>query len=96
MKPRKIPPFDLLARISETIVDDGDVDNEPLTFGKHKGMTPNEIFYDDPQYLIWLKKTGSPIPSQDLYEEALLEVYEAEENVPVDLKFRSLSNRKRG
>ena len=69
MKPRKIPPFDILARLSE-IIEDGDPDNEPLTFGKHKGMTPNEIFYDDPQYLIWLKKTGSAIPSQELYEEA--------------------------
>ena len=95
-KPRRIPAFNLLDRISETIEDNGDPDNEPLTFGKHRGMTPNEIFYDDPQYLIWLKKTGSPIPSQDLYEEALLEVYRAEENIPVDLKFRSLNDRRRG
>ena len=90
MKPRKIPPFDILARLSE-IIEDGDPDNEPLTFGKHKGMTPNEIFYDDPQYLIWLKKTGSAIPSQELYEEALIEVYKEEENVPVDLKLRSFN-----
>lgn len=95
MKPKKIPPFDLLARISEKIEVD-DPDNEPLNFGKHKGHTPNEIFYDDPQYLIWLKKTGSSIPSQELYEEALLEVYKVDENIPVDLKFRSLSDRRRG
>ena len=95
MKPRKIPPFDLLARISETIETD-DPDNEPLTFGKHRGQTPNEIFYDDPQYLIWLKKTGSSIPSQDLYEEALIEVYKAKENIPVDLKFNSFNERRRG
>lgn len=91
MKPRKIPPFNLLAKISETIVDDPD--NTPLTFGKHAGHTPNEIFYEDPQYLIWLKKTGSTIPSWDLYEEALLEVYKAEENIPIDLKFKSFNQR---
>ena len=95
MKPRKIPPFDLLARISETI-EEVDPDNEPLTFGKHKGHTPNEIFYDDPQYLIWLKKTGSSIPSEDLYEEALLEVYTSEANVPADLKLKSFNERRRG
>ena len=95
MKPRKIPPFDLLARISETI-EEVDPDNEPLTFGKHTGHTPKEIFYDDPQYLIWPKKRGSSIPSEDIYESALLEVYVSQENVPEDLKLKSFNESRRG
>lgn len=87
MKPRKVLPFNLSERISETIVEDNP-DDIPLTFGRYKDMTPNEIIVDDPQYLIWLKKTGSTIPSWDLYEEALLEVYKAEENIPADLKIK--------
>lgn len=30
-----------------------DVDNTPLTFGKHKGLTPNSIAIADPHWLVW-------------------------------------------
>jgi hypothetical protein len=29
------------------------LDDTPLTFGKHKGMTPNDIAVVDPQYIVW-------------------------------------------
>lgn len=31
-----------------------DIDNTPLTFGKYKGDTPDEISEHDPGYIIWM------------------------------------------
>lgn len=32
----------------------GDPDIKPLTFGKYKGYTPEEIAEHDPSYIVWL------------------------------------------
>lgn len=45
-----------------------DIDDRPLTFGKYKGETPNEISRKDPQYLAWIYDNVTPCPvSKDLY-----------------------------
>lgn len=33
-----------------------DLDNKPLTFGKYKGKTPDEISDIDPDYIVWMWK----------------------------------------
>lgn len=33
------------------------LDETPLTFGKYKGMTPNEIAEEDEDYLVWAYET---------------------------------------
>ena len=30
------------------------IDDLPLRFGKHKGKTPNQLFSEDPRYLLWM------------------------------------------
>lgn len=30
------------------------IDDKPLTFGKYKGKTPNELLEEDPGYLVWM------------------------------------------
>jgi len=30
------------------------LDDTPLTFGKHKGETPNDIAVVNPQYVVWM------------------------------------------
>jgi len=33
------------------------IDETPLTFGKYRDETPNDIAEEDPQYLVWLYDT---------------------------------------
>ena len=35
----------------ETIVD---IDEQPLTFGKYQGITPEQMAEKDPEYILWL------------------------------------------
>ena len=46
-----------------------DIDDMPLTFGKYKGETPNEIAEHDDQYICWLyENITNPRPvSRRLY-----------------------------
>ena len=34
-----------------------DIDKTPLRFGKHKALTPEQVYEIDPGYLIWLWDT---------------------------------------
>ena len=49
-------------------------DSEPFEFGKHKGLTPNQIAEEDPGWLVWAYENikqkrayGFPICSRTLY-----------------------------
>lgn len=45
-------------------------DDEPLTFGKYKGKTPNEVAGIDPSYLVWLvQNVDDGLVSDELYSE---------------------------
>ena len=37
-----------------------DLDHTPLTFGKYKGQTPDEISEHDPSYVVWLYNNIKP------------------------------------
>lgn len=37
-----------------------DIDDIPLTFGKHEGLTPNQIANEDTQYIIWMYEHVKP------------------------------------
>ena len=48
-----------------------DPDNTPLTFGKHRGLTPWELYQNDPDYLVWAwENVGPHVCSRELYELA--------------------------
>ena len=48
-----------------------DPDNTPLSFGKHKGLTPWELYQNDPDYLVWAwESVGPHVCSRELYELA--------------------------
>jgi len=52
-----------------------DIDSKPLTFGKRKGDTPEEIAQDDPSYIVWLYENVDPSPcSEELYEQCIDDV----------------------
>lgn len=36
------------------------LDKTPLTFGKYKGLIPDEISEFDPGYIVWLHRTVKP------------------------------------
>ncbi len=46
------------------------LDKTPLTFGKYRGKTPDEISEIDPSYIVWMCKSikDRPTCSQFLYE----------------------------
>jgi len=47
-----------------------DIDDTPLKFGKHAGLTPNEVAEKDPSYIVWMyDEFDEPPCSEDLYEE---------------------------
>lgn len=46
-----------------------DIDNIPLSFGKHKGKTPAELAGSHAGYVVWLFENVTPCPvSKDLYD----------------------------
>ena len=48
-----------------------DIDDMPLSFGKYKGKTPNEILELDAGYLIWAyDNIEQVIMSDDLHDQA--------------------------
>jgi len=52
-----------------------DIDDTPLTFGKHSGSTPNDLMEQkEYSYLVWLyENMDEPPISEELYEEADIE-----------------------
>lgn len=48
-----------------------DLDHTPLTFGKYRGKTPNDVSESDPRYIVWLYETvkDRDTCSQLLYKE---------------------------
>jgi uncharacterized protein (DUF3820 family) len=42
-------------------------DDTPISFGKYKGMTPNDLSEIDPKYIIWMYENFSGSCSKDLY-----------------------------
>lgn len=54
---------------------DRQLDDQKLTFGKHKFRTPNEIAEDDPSYIVWLYDSVKPrVVSKSLAVACELEV----------------------
>lgn len=45
--------------------DDIAMDKTPLTFGKYRGQTPDEISEYDPGYIVWMHKTVKPQKCSD-------------------------------
>lgn len=46
-----------------------DIDNIALSFGKYKGQTPNEIGNTDPGYIVWLyENLENKVCSNELYK----------------------------
>jgi len=63
-----------------------DPDNTPLTFGKHRGLTPWELYQNDPDYLVWAWEIVGPhVCSRDLYELAQEAVGEGDDPIWLDL-----------
>lgn len=57
-----------------------DLDDQPLTFGKYKGQTPNEVGDHDPAYMMWAFENITPVPcSKDLYTACELLVQDLSE-----------------
>lgn len=55
-------------------------DERPLTFGKYKGESPNEIAKHDPEYLTWIYENVEERPvSTELYEACQLDIAENNE-----------------
>ena len=56
------------------------LDKTPLTFGKYKGMTPDEVSEQDPSYVVWMYETIKPKKcSYFLYESCLRDLKPDEE-----------------
>ena len=56
------------------------LDKTPLTFGKYKGMTPDEVSEQDPSYVVWMYETIKPKKcSSFLYESCMRDLKPDEE-----------------
>lgn len=42
---------------------DIDLDHTPLTFGRYRGQTPDEVSEHDPKYLVWMYDTVKNRPT---------------------------------
>jgi hypothetical protein len=63
-------------------------DKTPLTFGKYKGKTPDEIGDYDPSYVVWMYANVKPAPcSKELAEDCEQAVREYEEDRADDLLY---------
>lgn len=61
-------------------------DDTPLTFGMHKGSTPNEIAKHSASYIVWLHENTQRKVSKELYEECCESVTDADDEY-VDYDF---------
>lgn len=56
------------------------LDKTLLTFGKYRGMTPDEVSEHDPSYVVWMYETVKPKKcSYFLYESCLRDLKPDEE-----------------
>jgi hypothetical protein len=56
------------------------LDATPLTFGKYKGKTPDQVCEGDPSYIVWMYENVDPKPcSKDLYEACMIDMSEQED-----------------
>lgn len=53
-------PTPILLSRSAQMATVNDIDDLPLTFGKYKGKTPQEVAEIDPGYIIWMHRTIFP------------------------------------
>lgn len=55
-----------------------DLDHTPLTFGKHKGLTPDQVSEDDPGWLVWAYENvkNRDVCSKTLYDTCRREAYQ--------------------
>jgi uncharacterized protein (DUF3820 family) len=54
-----------------------DIDQLPLTFGKYKGKTPDEVGDIDPSYVVWMYENVKPTPcTKELAESCEWDVRE--------------------
>lgn len=40
-----------------------DLDHTPLTFGRYKGRTPDQVAEEDPAYIVWMFKKVTTLPT---------------------------------
>ena len=56
------------------------LDKTLLTFGKYRGMTPDEVSEHDPSYVVWMYETIKPKKcSSFLYESSMRDLKPDEE-----------------
>lgn len=64
------------------------LDETPLTFGKYKGKTPDEISDLDPSYIVWMYDTIKPhLCSEAMYKYCKRELKEYEQEKEDDRNF---------
>ena len=57
------------------------LDHSRLTFGKYKGLTPDEVSEDDPSYIKWMYENIKPKKcSQWLYEVCVNQMAEDDDD----------------
>lgn len=65
-----------------------DIDEVPLSFGKYKGRTPDEVGDYDPAYVAWMFANVKPPPcSKELADTCKQDVREYEEEKAEDLHY---------
>lgn len=74
-----------------------DLDDMPFKFGKHTGLTANEIAEIDPQYIVWAHRTVSGAPISDVLaqsceQETRDQDEDSSDHVEVDTFMRNLNN----
>jgi hypothetical protein len=63
-------------------------DETPITFGKYKGKTPDEIGDYDPSYVVWMYANVKPVPcSKELAKTCEQDIREYEEDKADDLLY---------
>lgn len=78
--------------LNKDLIDrNADRDNTPLTFGMHKGKTPNKIAEDHPGYIVWLYEAivEQSFVSKALYDSCKqqVEANEPDEDINHDEAF---------
>lgn len=63
------------------MLDEIHIDHTPLTFGKYKGKTAEEVSIKDPAYIVWMFKnvSGKNTCSEALYRDCLQEIEELQD-----------------
>ena len=56
------------------------IDTRPVSYGKHKGLTPEDIAEIDPGYIVWLVDNVSINVCSPLLYRSCVDILEALEN----------------